>query len=619
MEVADTRPYIRFEQGDIETVLTAYNEYLLLRFGDRSLTDEEQKAVSKEKRHLRKIVKQSGGLLICRHSFGGLAEVVTVHLDGTRTVDFNPAVSFELRPDRAVSTRNPRWHFHPSGLLGHSEEELNAMSPDELRQVERNFFRRLRADGLWPYLPINNPHRCRWCGETFGSESVRGSHRYRTEAGKMKCRTRAWMVDRHWRQNEDGIWQKPLAKSSIHPAEFMQKHIARRHGVNDEELHQEQKKAKYVFLSGDEHASRLDMHGLSIRRALTCRRFYGGLEGCIKADAMLSAVLFEDPEDAAVFSYPSVTLWDNEDAGFWADVFLRNRPRDVVLEVVLVCDADWFTNPLVLTQALLCRSHWRAMGFDVCIAAPANCDFKGRHAECVPGEKCKQNGADDFLASGGRLDELVVLHREAPVYEHLQLEKTRNAQAWENMLAMLRALAEHADNDGWFEGSIEKLGRIAGLKRRTAYNVITYLVEDRIITVDRPMLLKREKWVAPLRRHVAELDWEDRPRFRLPEHLRAEPFQFFPLREWGGSKVADDLEPSAAPRPASTEVFPSFGESQARTTGAREGEQSLSVEGESGSTPLGSPSETCTNGKTRLFTPLKVFTADPTPTKEATR
>jgi hypothetical protein len=66
--------------------------------------------------------------------------------------------------------------------------------------------------------------------------------------------------------------------------------------------------AKYVFPKGSKYAKRIDMHPLAVGLLRDAKRIYFGLEGCIKADAMLSAIL-RSREKASVLSVPSVTLW----------------------------------------------------------------------------------------------------------------------------------------------------------------------------------------------------------------------------------------------------------------------------------------------------------------------
>ena len=112
LEHACLRPYVRWEKGDIQRCLDEYDKYLRLRFVHGPRTEDE-KLARKEKNHIRNIARQSGGWIIWRHSYGGV-EWSSVS-DGELTYPYNPSVSQEFRPDEAITTSPPHWHFHPSG------------------------------------------------------------------------------------------------------------------------------------------------------------------------------------------------------------------------------------------------------------------------------------------------------------------------------------------------------------------------------------------------------------------------------------------------------------------------------------------------------------------------
>jgi hypothetical protein len=139
---------------------------------------------------------------------------------------------------------------------------------------------------------------------------------------------------------------KPLPKKWTHRPEHMQRHIEKVHGgVNDQTVHLDENRAKYVFPPGD-GAKRLDMHPEAWTRFTTASRVFFVIEGCIKADAVLSA-------GEAVFSVPSVTLWRAHELHAFART-LRGKV------VYIIPDADWTTNGLVITQAIFCRTYFDA-------------------------------------------------------------------------------------------------------------------------------------------------------------------------------------------------------------------------------------------------------------------
>lgn len=85
-------------------------------------------------------------------------------------------------------------------------------------------------------------------------------------------------------------------------------------GRNAEFVHWRIKKAKYVFPIGAEYAKRIDMNPLIVKRGMleAAARVYVCLEGCLKGDSILTAIL-ENGELAIVVSVPSVTLWGREE------------------------------------------------------------------------------------------------------------------------------------------------------------------------------------------------------------------------------------------------------------------------------------------------------------------
>jgi hypothetical protein len=100
--------------------------------------------------------------------------------------------------------------------------------------------------------------------------------------------------------------------------------------------------AKYVHCPGEGQAKRLDMHPDAVEKFEGASRVFFGIEGCIKADALLTA-------GEAVFSVPSVTCWNAPELPEFVE-----RYRLIGKRLFIVPDADWHGNWLVITQALLC-------------------------------------------------------------------------------------------------------------------------------------------------------------------------------------------------------------------------------------------------------------------------
>lgn len=239
---------------------------------------------------------------------------------------------------------------------------------------------------------------------------------------------------------DESLWPVGLSPRHVYRANANWSHITETHGgVNDEEPHTHEDWAKYLFAPGYKHdvwyvhehaidsyvtprtvdrlakhlhryhdgvavtgphphrrsvtdrrlsvARRLDIHPMAQPLLDTADTVYFGLEGCLKADAILS-------RGAAVVSVPSVTLWRTPELDEFAENYLAGR------RVVVVFDADWATNPKVKLQALLARKYLldEAGAAEVLLTAPPT---EPHNEKGDPLYK----GVDDFLAAGIELDD----------------------------------------------------------------------------------------------------------------------------------------------------------------------------------------------------------------------
>jgi len=82
----------------------------------------------------------------------------------------------------------------------------------------------------------------------------------------------------------------------------------------------------------DNNAKRLDIHPWASILLNGAHEIFYGIEGCLKADSILSAILREQ-RMATVFSVPSVTLWDPEEMPEFAQRELIGK------RVIIVPDA----------------------------------------------------------------------------------------------------------------------------------------------------------------------------------------------------------------------------------------------------------------------------------------
>jgi hypothetical protein len=316
---------------------------------------------------------------------------------------------------------------------------------------------------------------------------------------------------------------QPLSPRHTHSARAMEKHIEKTKGlthphcgVNRDDVHEHSHEAKYLFpprpwisktatwVDADgatqtrtsrfkdrrvNYAKRIDVHPSALPLVRERSRVFFVIEGCLKADAILT-------QGEAVFSVPSVSLWDASELPAFAAEYLLGK------FVVIVPDADWKSNGAVVTFARLARTFLMRLGVEAVVAAPPTCDQQGLHAECVPGEKCKRNGVDDFLAAGGAVDDLVVLGREKPgglvgypppTKYTLEPIHMGHLPGWvkENLLMRQRldginravrtldGLAEHVDADGNFNGTLAKLAKVIDLHPKQVERAIRDLQEIR--------------------------------------------------------------------------------------------------------------------------------------------
>jgi hypothetical protein len=178
--------------------------------------------------------------------------------------------------------------------------------------------------------------------------------------------------------------------------------------VGPEVSHAHAHTAKYVFPPGNNQGKRLDAHPDAHEMIDdTCRRggvlFYA-LEGCLKADAILSA-------GRAVVSVPSVVLYWPQEMQLFIERYLggtvspkhsRNPTTrfDGRPSVVLLTDSDWRTNTEVMFYGVETAGRLRQHGVNAIFAAPPVMDDDPK------------TGVDDYLYAGGRLDDL-------PTVEHL--------------------------------------------------------------------------------------------------------------------------------------------------------------------------------------------------------
>jgi hypothetical protein len=412
---------------------------------------------SGQRAFLTRVAHQSDGSLIHRHPPGSYIFGNYDHIYP------------ELRPDKSVVT-TIRKHWHGEG------EPPADLPPWQLYRHERMAKHIARAKDDDPdygdHFGKNteevhkHAHKAKYLFPPSGSYAVPYTHDH------SGCAAQIAKVDRvagKWwelvcrRGDEAGL---AAEKFSVYietiptnkDAQWLAAHLRKKHkGEGPEQRAQALLKPHWhtrkVKSRCENYAARIDMHPLALEKFAGADVVYFGIEGCIKADAILSA-------GGAVLSVPSVTLWDTpelEDPGF-RDMYLAGKT------IVIVPDADWHKNSRVIMQARFLQTALAYHGLTAIVAAPP---------EAVYEMDSNIKGVDDFLGLyEGKLEDLEVVEHIVPVERihnlvadlHVGNGRPR-ADAIVRNTAVLMALVAHA-NDGKINAPYSTIARIVGLQGR---------------------------------------------------------------------------------------------------------------------------------------------------------
>lgn len=276
--------------------------------------------------------------------------------------------------------------------------------------------------------------------------------------------------------------KEKLAAAEADPPAFLEtlKKSSERNAVQAKKQF-EKTEVKYIFPKGPE-ASRLDIHPdpTNVKNFVDGDgRVYWAMEGCIKADSILTSIKKEGETGASVVSNPSVTLWRNTETDWVAKKHLQGR------DVILIPDADGEKNPAVRNEARSLQAALITKGVGrVVIAAPPLTKRGGIEAITLPsGAKDQRKGVDDHLGAGkGKLSELTYHDRTIPKI-NLKGYVIR-PQARANTEDTLRAISSIAGERGSGAISKDMLASASGLKRTTADDAKKRLVNLGLIDVE---------------------------------------------------------------------------------------------------------------------------------------
>ena len=308
------------------------------------------------------------------------------------------------------------------------------------------------------------------------------------------------------REDAGPVWTKKGKRVLPLPLAQRERHLAKWHdGENVEHLHFHHRPAKYVLPPGA-HGKRLDVP--MPERIARANRVFFVIEGSLKTDAILST-------GEVAFGVPSVTLWHAPELDdFIREMGLRGK------QVVIVPDADWVKNPMVVMQAMMCRTYLRDRGVSGAIVA-------------APPLDAQTKGVDDYLHAGHSLDGLAVLEREAIE----RLDAWRALYPFDTGYGMmdravnaLTKLPLHATREGKLIYSISMFAKILRRDRKTARKAIRDLQRAGIVTVEGSLdagLQYEDKQTGAW----YDFDWDERPRITIKPEFRAteKPVS---LRDW---------------------------------------------------------------------------------------
>ena len=324
--------------------------------------------------------------------------------------------------------------------------------------------------------------------------------------------------------------------------------------LNDTSLHYHYPDpAKYLLPPG-EWGKVIDIHPLALELLLAgVDRVYFVIEGSIKALTVLTEIR-RTGERAAVVSVPSVAQWDMPQSKAFVQEHLIGR------EVVIVYDADGYTNELVISQALMLQDRLWSLGVDhVAIAAPPlTADNEiDTYIHPVFGEvKCK--GVDDYLALfDGTLDGLIVRERITDPVVALNAVQgrvsRRTTERHAQLLTTLPRYASHAPGDepdrpSQLVKSVKMFAKVTGISRRVLANRRTYDKDGNLLEETPGYLALQHEVVRSFDLEEGDSfdaaaeyadddgkefgwDWENRPHITIKPQFRAREVAY-KLADW---------------------------------------------------------------------------------------
>jgi hypothetical protein len=428
-------------------------------------------------------------------------------------LDGAPHVFAEIRPDKPVETENPTWHWHgddpskhppglgykrvpkpPSGEEWAAPSDLPPRHIHTAEEMEGHINREKWEDDHYGQNTNeihSHANKAKYIFPPSPKREVSWSHDH-TEQYLRAAPPRTYKTA----QAIERFRYRRLAKLDDH---IMKQHFDGNASGPHEHFGRKVKDREQCL------ARRLDMHPMAREKFKDARRVFFAIEGCLKADAVLS-------KGAAVFSVPSVTLWDAPELERFIHHFLRGK------QVIIVPDADWYHNGKVFEQAMLCRTFLRRHGIDAHVAAPP-LDHGGNPIE-HDGQKLK--GVDDFLGAGYGLGDLHVIDRQPPcgLAEWVAANVGGRRDRVKRDTEFLQALALYADKDGRIRSSLRKVAKLMGVPAKKVSRALEDLRKCGAVTIKGDLSSRVRGWVSR-RFYSKEVDWDKTCVIILKTELRA--------------------------------------------------------------------------------------------------
>ena len=289
------------------------------------------------------------------------------------------------------------------------------------------------------------------------------------------------------------------------------------------------RETKYVFPPGPDRAKRIDVHPRGREWWCNSPFFFFVLEGCLKADAIMSA-------DFPTISVPSVTLWDGPDFELLLTKFFaleKYRPRYERRVAFVVSDSDWRDGK---GRASICkqsrkvvdmlRRNW-ARAFWV---APPS----------VPGEP--KVGVDDHLGRLGRtIPELEIVSPQVSPQDGRRIRswfsgrrgRGRAEEGQQRDYAVLMWLRANCSPDGLAEAFATEIARNLHMSDDRVGRGLRSLVDRGLVKKKR----KPEAW-CDLQNGVwknTPTEWQILQRELIPEFPTEPLGPWLPLGPWPGA------------------------------------------------------------------------------------